>query len=433
MRIERLAASIERAVRQAAFTNVFRQRFDAEVMKELYAQRLDSRYRLSNTDAIVIPVVELEELVSELRPFVEPFASPDTSAIGNGLYRLSGSSASPRLPSIDDYAKTLVLAAARIGPERVAGLLFEWVEGQPIRVWVRALLKGVKTDGVQEPVDGLRLETLPSSHDEFPRSLFVQLDERDIWHEQYSQRAILSLEHDQGPALYSPGDGLPVFPAPPLTIRNPELASVSVDGLCRALSIEANSCIDWFRQWLDYGEVDAFFLNPGSSYHSKDASNATPRPVTAEQLDKSLELNGLLDGLSILDLGIERWHKSKGAATTEEQLVELRMAMESVLLADGKGATGEKRHRLAIRGAWLLGETFDQRKSYFRSLRDAYDLASTVLHAESLETRDSEKHARVISEAQDACRAAILRIAKDQKRPDWTDIILGKERLTDPN
>ncbi|MDE0613236.1 MAG: hypothetical protein OXI32_02350 [bacterium] len=428
-----MAASIERAVRQAAFTNVFRQRFDADVMKELYAQRLDSRYRLSNTDAIAIPVVELEELVSGLRPFVEPFSSPDMSVIGNGLYGLRGSAASPRLPSLEDYAKILVLAAARIGPERVVDFLGEWVEGQPFRVWVCALLKGARTDGALNHVDGLCLETLPSSDAEFPRSLFVQLDEHDIMHEQFAHRAILSLEHERGPALYSPTDDLPIFPPPALTIRKPELASVSISGLCRALSIEANSCIDWFRQWLDYGQVDAFFLNPGSSYHSKDASNATPRPVTAEQLDKSLELHGLLDGLSILDLGIERWHRSKGAATTEEQLVELRMAMESVLLADGKGATGEKRHRLAIRGAWLLGETFDQRKSYFRSLRDAYDLASTVLHAESLETRDSEKHARVISEAQDACRATILRIAKDQKRPDWTDIILGKEGLTDPN
>ena len=103
--------------------------------------------------------------------------------------------------------------------------------------------------------------------------------------------------------------------------------------------------------------------------------------------------------------------------------------MESVLLADGKGVVGERRHRLAIRGAWLLGETFEQRKAYFRSLRDAYDFASSVLHAGTLKRKDREARARVLTEAQDICRAAILRIAKDKSMPNWTDLILGKEFL----
>ena len=63
-----------------------------------------------------------------------------------------------------------------------------------------------------------------------------------------------------------------------------------------------------------------------------------------------LELHGLLD-------------------KKEEQLVEPRIALESVLLADD-GRVGEKRHRLATRGAWLPGETFEERKAFFRRLRE---------------------------------------------------------------
>ena len=96
-------------------------------------------------------------------------------------------------------------------------------------------------------------------------------------------------------------------------------------------------------------------------------------------MERCLELHGLLDGFTMLDLGIARWRRSKRATTKEEQLVELRIAMESILLADDKGAVGEKSHRLAVRGAWLLGETFEQRKSYFRSLRAAYGFASNVV------------------------------------------------------
>lgn len=433
MEIGRLTGCIERAVCQAEFTNVFGNRFDAEAMKELYDRKMDDRYRLSDTESIHVHETALRELVAELRPIVAPYVSSETGAIGNGLYQLWGSQSSPRLPSVEDYAKTLVAAAARLDPERVAGLIMEWTEGQPIRVWLCALLKGARTDRSLKPVDGLRLETLPSDFAEFPRSLARQIDLHDFRHEQYSHRAILFLEHSQGPVLYSPDDGLPEsleFPSS-LTVRNSELASVSVDGLCRALSIEANSCVDWFRQWWDYGDTEAFCLNPGSSHTNKEASDVTPSLVTEPQLESCLELHGLLDGLTMLDLAIARWHRSKGAATTEEQLVELRIAMESILLADDRGSIGEKRHRLAIRGAWLLGKNFNQRKTHYRSLRDAYDLASVVIHAGSLKSQDREKNTRILNEAQDACRATIRRVAKAQEMPDWTDVILGKESFVD--
>ncbi len=100
--------------------------------------------------------------------------------------------------------------------------------------------------------------------------------------------------------------------------------------------------------------------------------------------------------------------------------------MESILLADDNGAVGEKGHRLGIRGAWLLGETLEQRKRYFRSLREAYGFASTVLHAGRLKEQKEEARARVINEVHDICRAAILRIAQAKVVPNWTDIILGK-------
>ena len=428
MAIERLTECIGRAVHQAQFTNVFKQHFDSSVMHALYARKMKREYSLSNTDKINVRETELTALVSELAPMVALFTSPETGAIGNGFYKLMGALASPRLPSVEDYAKLLVLAASRVGPERIAGLFAGWVEGQPIRVWLCALLKGARTKGQLRPVDGLRLETLPRNGDEFPRSLSVQIDQHDIRHEQYAQRAILSLEHEVGPALYSPDGEITSFPAPPPrpAIRNPEPSSVSLDGLCRAMSVETNSYVDWFRQWWDYGDVDAFLLNPGFSYTSRDISNSPPSLVSEKQLERCLELHGLLDGFTKLDLGIARWRRSKQATTKEDQLVELRIAMESILLADDKGVVGEKRHRLAIRGAWLLGETLEQRRTYFRSLRDAYGFASRVLHAGSLKKKDEEARAKVLDEAQDICRDAILRIAKAKAMPDWTDIILGK-------
>ncbi len=397
-------------------------------MHELYARKRRREYGLPDTDAIGIPVSTLMDIVSELTPMVAPYTSQESGAIGNVFYTMLGTQASPRLPSVKQYAKVLVLAASRLGPERAVDLFAGWVEGRPIKVWLCALLKGARTEGELRPVDGLCLDTLSRNGEEFPRSLYVQIDEHDIRYEQYAQRAILSLEHETGPALYSPDDetaGFPLFPPSP-EICNPELSSVSMDGMCRAISVEINGQVDWFRVWWDYGDVDAFFLNPGHSHSWKDTSGSSPILVTGEHLERALALHGLLDGFTLLDLGIARWRRSKRATTVEDRLVELRIALESVLLPDDRGAVGEKRHRLAIRGAWLLGETLEQRKSHFRSLRDAYDFASSVLHAGKLNRKGEEARDKAITEAQDICRAAILRIAKDQAVPDWTDIVLGK-------
>ena len=425
LKIERLTECIGRAVDQTEFTNVLKQRFDSSVMRVFYARKMRREYSLSDTEKIDVRATELTTLVLELTPLLAQYTSPKTGAIGNGFYNLMGAAASPRLPSIEDYTKLLVLAAARVGPGRAGEMLTEWVKGIPITVWLHALLKGVRTDRELRPADGLCLATLPRNGDEFPRSLAVQIDEHDVRHEQYAQRAILSLEHEVGPALFSPNDSVNSFPEPPPhpAIRNPELSSVSINGLCRAISIEANNNVDWFRQWWDYGDADAFFLNPGLSYAARDINNSSPVHVAVEHAERSLELHELLGGSTALDLGIARWRRSKQATTTEEQLVELRIAMESILLADDNGAVGEKSHRLAIRGAWLLGETLEQRKEYFRNLRAAYNFASTVLHAGKL--KKQKKRIEALNEAQDICREAILRIAKSQAMPNWTDVILG--------
>ena len=78
--------------------------------------------------------------------------------------------------------------------------------------------------------------------------------------------------------------------------------------------------------------------------------------------------------------------------------------MESVLLSDDRGNVGEKRHRLAIRGAWFLGTTFAERKKYFSDLKTVYDYASSVIHAGTPKDKSSAPLDETISEAQGICR-----------------------------
>ena len=421
-----LAERIDTAVVKAEFSDVYKNRFDSSGVRHLY--RTKRRLPLSSADAIRVGERELDDLTSELENLLGSFKSPKSGLVGNGLYHLTGSNASPRLPSCEDYAKILVLASSRIGAERVAHLLAGWIEDKGIRVFSCVLLKGLETKGGMQPIDGLRLETLSKNGDDLPRSL--RLDPHEHMHEQFVRRTLLSLEYETVSGLYDPEVVRESFPAKqvPHHLVNPDLSSVSVESLCRAISLETNNHVDWFIHWHDYGDVEAFFLNPGFSSQRKEASTASITSVSVEDLRACLQTHTLLHGFEALDLSIARWRKSKRSRSTNEQLIELRIALESVLLNEDKG-TGEKRHRLATRGAWLLGETFAQRKSHFDTLRNVYDCASSVIHGGTPKVKPGRDLGQDIAEAQDLCLDAILRIVATRRMPDWSDLILGREHF----
>ena len=139
-----------------------------------------------------------------------------------------------------------------------------------------------------------------------------------------------------------------------------------------------------------------------------------------------LRVDGLLDKRQNLNVPVARWRKSKCAGTTGEQLIELRIALESVFLSDDKG-TSEKRHRLATRGAWLTGDTFEGRESSYETLKSVYDYASSVIHGGTPKVKAGRDLERDIAAAQDLCQKAILKFVASgmPNSEDWAALILG--------
>ena len=306
----------------------------------------------------------------------------------------------------------------------MASLYSEWLQGEPILLRQCALLTGIKTDGKLHPVDGMHLDTLPAGDSDFPKSL--RINEYDIHEQQFSHRAMLCIDFHTVTALYDPAahDDNTLGGPRRRDLVNSALVGVSLESFCRSMSLVTNNQVDWFIAWDDYGDIEAFFLGSGFVSSRKRADNLSPVLVSEEDVRGSLDLHAHLAAFAKLDLAIARWRRSKGSTAPYEQLVELRIALESVLLSDDRGAVGEKRHRLAIRGAWFLGSTFAERKSSFLTLRTLYDYASSVIHAGSPKETESSPLDRIISDAQHLCREAILRIANAKAMPDWTDVVL---------
>ena len=76
---------------------------------------------------------------------------------------------------------------------------------------------------------------------------------------------MLSLAYETVPALYDPEvvRGNPPVPSEPASPIDSGVGHRFVRKFCRAISLETNNQVDWFIHWNDYGDVEAFFLNPG--------------------------------------------------------------------------------------------------------------------------------------------------------------------------
>ena len=145
MLTDSLIGHIDNAVAQVGFADVYKNRLNASHVRHLYEGK--QRCSFSSTDAITVPRPELEALTCELEPLLGTYRSPISGLVGNGLYALTGSLASPRRPSCQAYAKILVLAASRIGAKRVGELLNGWIQGWGVRAFTCVLLKGLRTEG----------------------------------------------------------------------------------------------------------------------------------------------------------------------------------------------------------------------------------------------------------------------------------------------
>ena len=78
---------IDQARNKALFTSVFRERFDANAVRQLY--ETNRRWALGSPEGIQIPQSELQALVSELDGTLGKYKSPSSGSIGNMLYFLA--------------------------------------------------------------------------------------------------------------------------------------------------------------------------------------------------------------------------------------------------------------------------------------------------------------------------------------------------------
>ena len=391
----------------------------------------------------------MRSVEAEVRNEFAEFICPQSDRLGhlfpieqNGLIRASGGEngvfhlefeSTP-----ENFAKSLLQAAAIIGVEKVTELLAAWKAGTPTQFKKMTVLNGVVLDAQYAPRQDIEIVALPLTTDELTR-----LPDRErIVPYDYLGRTLVSLRASACPVLFRPqqngGSG---------TATTCTQGDIGIDDLCDVLSLQANSHVAWTFIWTEHDDAASFCLHDstisgnGQFDHLMWRSHVwlekgrKPGAVSIERgeyvsvttLDEA-KLIAMIEAIQNSDdklrIAINRWKQSlRPNISLADQLIELRIAMEALYLKDFTNERSqEMRFRLALFGAWHLGETFASRKSIRKTLRDAYDHASGAVHA-----GEAPASARtVLKAARNLCRDGILKLLEGRSPDDWGDLILGQ-------
>lgn len=390
-------------------------------------------------------------LVAEVRKELAEFICPQSGRIGHAfpidqirVVRISdGENGVTHLEyesTPEDFAESLLRAAAIVGVDKATELLAAWKHGVPVRFRTSTVVNGVVVDDRYVPRQDIEIVALPLTTDELPR-----LPDRDrMVPSDYLGRTLVSLQASASPALFCPRQDDRGKSA--ITRTKGE---VGFDTLCDALSLQAKSHVSWTFAWMEHGDAAPFCLRDwqivgdGRFEHLTWGSRTwcetgrKPGAVSIERgkyvsittFDES-RLLSMIEALQGSDrklrIAVERWKRSmRRDSAVVDKLIELRIALEALYLKDFTNERSQEvRFRLALFGAWHLGETFTRRQEIRKVLRDAYDEASGAVH-----TGEAPVGARAtLKKARALCREGILKLLEEEPPVDWGDMILGPDQ-----
>ena len=404
---------------------------------------------------LICPEEFISLLVARLRVLLEDYVDAENDTVGHAFPKVSldnasestvlqadGLSAYSCITALDVLARALVKGAALVGSQRVASLLADWVEGQPVRYRTCAVLNGISIKAPLEPAAGIMVSPLPWSSNELPKGLPFPTSSAL---EDYLGKTVIYVESEAGPPLFRPEpDEVPH----PVQATNRSIASV--DSVCEALALNSDDFVDIAFQWNDYGELQEIFPVRNNSTWARSVSSLRShlRPgwkksvnlltgvVTLSPGDHALsDPDESVLGNSIEALMEPRYKGTRTSVTRlikskdsrqglVDRFVDLRMALEELFLKDfANEHSQEMRFRLSLFGAWFLGQGFEDRRRIRRVLRDAYDAASGAVHTGNIAFTDD--NLALLSAARSLCREGILKLLREGPPPDWGDLVLG--------
>ncbi len=424
--MQELIDILERCIRQATFVSDRIGRIRWDEYRRRYRRRgwNDTTWMLLGSSKLEIDERHIADLATRLEPVLAEFLHAGTGRFGNGLFLLQGGLGKWAHPTVAEFARTLIVGAVTLGAGQVAELLLGWAGGEPLRYRISALLEGVDIDGSLHLAEGISLVKLSGSSADLPASLPSFPMGPTVT--DFMGRVVMSIDCEMSPALYLPDEnevGKISDRSGTFRLASGRVPDLSMGSFCESMSLACNRYVDWFLEWRDFGDLQAFsnMLSGASHKYRSDSSRAK---MSQADLNDALKIHHARRGgggpKENLELALRRWIKSKRSGTAADKLIELRIALEALYEI---GGLNEKGFRISTYGAWHLGESFEQRHELRETLRKVYSDSSRVVHGGKI--KYAAKDAKLISSAQDICRNGILKRLQESEKPGWEEMILG--------
>ena len=418
--MQELIDCLERCAGQSVFVSDQLGRIGLNDYRHLALRRWnDSSWMLWGEARLEIDDAMVSDLSARLEPFLREYVHAGSGRIGNGLFSLIGRPTKLTRPTLTEFARTLISAAARSSAGEVVATVLGWVNGDPLRFRISALLEGASIDHELQLAEGVHVSRLrqPSS---MP-SLQMAATMTEIL-----TGVVMSIDCEKSPALYRPEEDESGRFRPcseKIIMASERIPDLSLDGFCESVSLASNGCVDWFVQWKDLGELEAFIYTP-PSVRFKRRSGGRGTKISQAALEEAVGIHRLRHAgggsREHLELALRRWIGSKRPGAVQDKLIELRIALEALY---GIGSANEKAFRIATYGAWHLGKDFQQRCMVRETLRKVYSDSSSAVHGGKL--KHAAKKPSLVVAAQDICREGILKRLREAEPPKWDEMILG--------
>lgn len=331
---------------------------------------------------------------------------------------------------INDLLSHLLTIAIARGTAFAANSFYECVDKASVDLQFVTMIEGVKIENPIEVSEGIRLIPVPYDANDFPP--YIHIDYFGSYAD-YFGRTLIVVDEVVSPVFARPDEMSPTNHPSPFKRLN-----VNIDypdflerEFCEAISLSADHSVNLVSWWsyIDPDEVYAVNYLGGVSGYAHGAGNRFGThsiEVNEQDIRKAMSLyvarkNLNADVARKLRVPIDRWLRAKTDKDPVDTFINLGTALESLYLEDSNRS--ELGFKLALRAAWHLGNSVEERTSLKEDFTEIYRLRSDAVH-----TGDVKK-ARATPEftarAQKLCLKSIIQIIQDGGFPDWDRLIMG--------